>query len=129
VDGTSTCLSALFGSSNPLRRGFNVSSPLNKTFHHIYSLDDSSNPKVETMICALLDMVSPMFFIRPAAIWSEALTMEAGRILLSMHVLLDSGPSLVEFRSWPTPCFAQSVSLSFEGWWYQTTLLKLLLLN
>jgi hypothetical protein len=51
------------------------------------------------MICALLDMVSPMFFVRPAAVSSEALIVEAGCILLSVHVLVDLGPSLVEFRS------------------------------
>jgi hypothetical protein len=50
------------------RQGFIVSSPLKKTFHHVYSLGDSSDPKVETMICALLDMVSPMFFVRPTAV-------------------------------------------------------------
>jgi hypothetical protein len=48
------------------RQGFNVSSPLNKTFYHVYSLGDSCDPKVETMTCALLDMVSPMFFVCPA---------------------------------------------------------------
>jgi hypothetical protein len=46
-----------------LWQGFNVSSPMNKTFHHVYSLGDSSDSKVETMICALLDMASPMFFV------------------------------------------------------------------
>jgi hypothetical protein len=50
------------------RRGFIVLSPLNKTSYNVHSLGASSDPKVETLITAPLDMVSPMFFVRPAAV-------------------------------------------------------------
>jgi hypothetical protein len=52
-----------------------------------------------------------MFFVCPA-VWSEALIVEAGSILLSVRVLVDSGPSLC--RIWEltnASSFVQSVSL------------------